>query len=187
MNQMGRSAIIAILFSFLSSQVVCAQEKPVRQNHKWLYGIRAGILAHDVAVWSRSSLEGGVDYNVEFIFGSPNYPLFSGILRSNLGFSLNSRGDTSKLYSGLLWEYIWESGIFLDLGLGVAIHDGESDHSDDKKGLGSRLLFRVPIEIGLSFTKHHGLSMMFDHVSNAYLAEPNEGLDTIGLRYTYRF
>jgi hypothetical protein len=28
---------------------------------------------------------------------------------------------------------------------------------------------------------------MFDHVSNAYLAEPNDGLDTIGIRYIYRF
>ena len=187
MNQMGRSALIVILFTFFSSLAVYAQEKPAQHNHKWLYGIRVGILAHDVAVWSRSSLEGGVDFNAEFIFEFPKYPLFSGILRSNLGFSLNSQGDTSKLYTGLLWEYIWDSGIFLDLGLGLAVHNGELDNSADKKELGSRVLFRIPIEIGLLFTEHHGVSLMFDHVSNAYLAEPNEGLDTIGLRYTYRF
>ncbi len=184
---MGRSVIFAILFTFLFSQTVCAQEKQVPHNHKWLYGIRVGILAHDVAVWSRSSLEGGVDFNSEFIFEFTHYTLFSGILRSNLGFSLNSQGDTSKLYSGLLWEYIWDSGIFIDLGLGLAVHNGELDNSADKKELGSRILFRVPIEIGLLFTEHHGLSLMFDHVSNAYLAEPNEGLDTIGFRYTYLF
>ena len=50
-----------------------------------------------------------------------------------------------------------------------------------------RILFRIPIEMGLLFTRHQGVSIRFDHVSNAYLADPNEGLDTIGLRYTYRF
>ena len=73
------------------------------------------------------------------------------------------------------------------LGLGLAAHDGKLENSDDKKELGSRILFRIPIEIGLLFTLHQGVSIMFDHVSNAYLADPNEGLDTVGLRYTYRF
>ena len=168
-------------------QAAGVEEKPTRQNHKWLYEIRAGILAHDVPVWSRTRQEGGVDFNTELIFGFPNHRLFSGIVRANLGFSLNSQGDTSKVYSGLLWEYIWDSGLFLNLGLGLAAHDGKLDNSDDKKALGSRILFRIPIELGLLFTRHQGVSIMFDHVSNAYLADPNEGLDTIGFRYIYRF
>jgi hypothetical protein len=52
---------------------------------------------------------------------------------------------------------------------------------------GNRQSERAPIELGLLFTEHQGVSVMFDHVSNAYLADPNEGLDTIGLRYIYRF
>jgi len=28
---------------------------------------------------------------------------------------------------------------------------------------------------------------MFDHISNGYLADPNEGLDTFGIRYGYLF
>ncbi|MCG6910103.1 MAG: acyloxyacyl hydrolase [Deltaproteobacteria bacterium] len=70
----------------------------------------------------------------------------------------------------------------------MALHDGELEtNGEDKKALGSRLLFRIPVELGLFITDHHGLSIMLDHVSNAYLASPNEGLDTIGFRYTYRF
>ena len=170
-----------------ASQAICVEEKPDRHHRKWLYEIRAGILAHDVPVWSRSSVEAGVDFNAEFIFGFPKFELLSGIVRANLGFSLNSRGDTSKVYSGLLWEYMWDAGPFLNLGLGLAVHDGKLDNSDDKKELGSRILFRIPVEMGLLFTRHQGVSIMFDHVSNAYLADPNEGLDTIGLRYIYRF
>ena len=187
MKQTARTAIFTILVILSASQAIWAEEKPTPQKHNWLYGIRAGILAHDVPVWSRSRQEGGVDFNAEFIFGFPNYRIFSGIVRTNLGFSLNNRGDTSKIYSGLLWEYMWDSGLFLNLGLGLAAHDGDLENSDDKKELGSRILFRIPIEMGLLFTPHQGVSVMFDHVSNAYLADPNEGLDTVGLRYTYRF
>ena len=170
-----------------TGQTICAEQKPKRQRHDGLVEMRAGILAHDVRLWSRSRQEGGVDLNAEFIFGFPNAPLFSGTVRTNLGFSLNTQGDTSKVYSGLLWEYIWKSGVFLNLGLGLAAHNGELENSDNKKELGSRILFRIPVEIGLFLTRHQGISIMFDHVSNAYVADPNEGLDTVGLRFTYRF
>ena len=170
-----------------TGQAIFAEQKPTRQHHNGLYGIRAGIQAHDVRLWSRSRQESGVDLNAEFIFGFPNIRLFSGTVRTNLGFSLNTQGDTSKVYSGLLWEYIWETDVFLNLGLGLAAHNGELENSDNKKELGSRILFRIPIEIGLFLTRHQGISIMFDHVSNAYLADPNEGLDTVGLRYVYRF
>ncbi len=187
MNQIARTVIFTIVATLSTGQAIWAEQKPARQHHNWLYEIRAGILAHDVRLWSLSRQEGGVDFNAEFIFGFPNRRLFSGTVRTNLGFSLNNQGDTSKVYSGLLWEYIWDSGLFLNLGLGLAAHDGELENSDDKKELGSRILFRIPIEIGLFLTRYQGVSIMFDHVSNAYLADPNEGLDTIGLRYIYRF
>lgn len=54
------------------------------------------------------------------------------------------------------------------------MHDGELETSDDdKKELGSRVLFRIPTEMGLFIAGLHGVSIMFDHISNAYLAEPN--------------
>jgi lipid A 3-O-deacylase len=187
LNQFRKTTIFIILLTLFAPQTACSEDRTGRQNHKWLYEIRTGILAHDVPIWSLSREEGGVDFNAEFIFAYPDYSLISGILRTNLGFSLNSRGDTSKIYSGLLWEYIWNSVIFMDLGLGLAVHDGKLDNNDDRKELGSRILFRIPIEIGFLFAGHHGISIMFDHVSNAYLADPNEGLDTLGLRYSYRF
>ena len=187
LNQIAKTALFVMLVISSASPAIYAEEQSASQRHKWLYEIRAGILAHDVPLWSRTRQEGGVDFNAEFIFGFPKFELLSGIVYSNLGFSLNSQGDTSKIYSGLLWEYMWDTGLFLNLGLGLAAHDGKLDPDDDKKALGSRILFRIPIEFGLLFTEHQGLSIMFDHVSNAYLVDPNEGLDTIGLRYTYRF
>ena len=187
-SQLVRTAVVSFLLSLLVSLPVCGEERLKEKNQEWLSGIRLGILAHDVPMWSRSRNEGGVDFNVELIFGWPHYSVLSGLLYSNLGVSLNSQGDTSKIYSGFLWEYLWQSGIFIDLGLGLAAHNGKLETGDDdKKELGSRILFRIPVEVGLLFAEHHGVSIMFAHVSNAYLAHPNEGLDTIGLRYSYRF
>ena len=150
--------------------------------------IRFGVLYHDLGVWGGSSNEGGFDVNAELVF-SPSLDLFSGMLRPNLGFSLNTTGDTSKIYGGGVWEYRWPKGYFIDLALGLAVHDGETDQGDvaNMNQLGSTVLFRLAIETGFAFGHHHLISIMFDHISNGYLTEPNEGLDTLGLRYGYRF
>ena len=183
-----KAVIAAFMVTFFVSPALCSEEELKGQEQIWLSDIRVGLLAHDVPIWSLSRKEGGVDFNTEFIFIWPNYSLLDGIVRASLGASLNSQGDTSKIYSGLLWEYMWQSGIFLNLGIEIAVHNGETKrNASDKKELGSRILFRIPIEIGILFAKHYGLSIMFDHVSNAYLEKPNAGLDTIGIRYTYRF
>ncbi|MCO6428593.1 acyloxyacyl hydrolase [Nitrosomonas communis] len=61
---------------------------------------------------------------------------------------------------------------------------------NDRKTLGSQVLFRIPIEIGYRLGTRSALSVYFDHVSNASLADNNEGMDTfLGLdgRFGYRF
>ena len=150
--------------------------------------IRFGILYHDIGVWGGSSMEGGYDVNAELVF-SPSLNLVGGMLRPNLGFSLNSTGDTSKVYGGGVWEYRWPRGYFVDVALGLAVHNGETDEGNvaEMNQLGSPVLFRLALEAGFTFERRHLISLMFDHISNGYLTEPNEGLDTLGLRYGYRF
>ncbi len=68
------------------------------------------------------------------------------------------------------------------------MHDGKLEtNEEDKKELGSHILLRIPIEIGYMLNERHRVSIAFDHVSNANLSSPNEGLDTFGLRYAYHF
>ncbi len=153
------------------------------------YGIRVGGLAHDVDhLWSRSRSEGGIDWNVELVFGKPGWTIGPGLVLSNIGASINNRGDTSKVYGGFIWEMLFGRVFFFNTGAGLAFHDGDLDDEDsDRKQLGSRLLFRIPFEVGISWNGRHRLSLMFDHVSNAYVASPNEGLDTLGVRYGFQF
>jgi len=151
--------------------------------------IKIGLLYHDPDhLWSQQRKEDGLDLNFETVFAKPSIEKLKGKLMPNFGVSINTSGDTSKLYGGIIWEHIFNQNIFLNLGIGAAVHNGELETDDNnKKELGSRILFRIPIEIGYILDDHHRISLAFDHVSNAWLANENEGLDTIGLRYGYVF
>lgn len=158
-------------------------------NIVWLHEFRAGLLDHDTDdMWSGSSRETGIDANAELIF-TPNYEIWHGHIRPNMGFSINNKGNTSKLYAGGIWQYLWQNGFILDVGAGLAIHDGETDNPEaiERKELGSRVLLHFSVEFGYSLSAHSRLFLMFDHISNGYTAEPNQGLDTVGIRYGYLF
>jgi hypothetical protein len=150
---------------------------------------RVGLTAHDVdGLWSGTSKEKGPDLGAEVVFNQTLFHLFAATAYPNAGVSLNTNGDTSKVYGGFLLQWEPDSAFFFSTGLGVALHDGKRDtDSDNRKSLGSRVLFRTPIEIGYSVDRHHRIILAFDHVSNAGLASPNEGMDTLGLVYEYRF
>ncbi len=154
-----------------------------------LHELRLGVMLHDAGgLWSGDRAESGTDLGLELVFNRPLGTPFNGVVRPNLGFTLNNQGDTSKIYGGVLWRWTNDHGVFVDLGLGLAVHDGERETSDpDMKQLGSKLLFRVPFEVGYEISARHQVSLFFEHISNAWLADENDGMDLVGVRYGYRF
>lgn len=151
--------------------------------------LKIGGLYHDVPnLWSGFQLEPrSADINVEVLFG-PHIELLWGKLRPALGATVNTRGATSKIYADARWEIESRSGVFLALGIGAAVHDGVTGPVDPHlKALGSRLLFHFPAELGWRWDGHNSLSIYFEHISNGYTQDYNEGLDAIGVRYGYRF
>ena len=88
----------------------------------------------------------------------------------------------------MLWRADGADGLFLDASLGGSAHNGKLDTTDpDRKSLGSPVLFRESLELGYRFAEVHSLSVMLDHISNADLADRNEGLDTLGIRCGLKF
>lgn len=151
--------------------------------------IKVGALWHDPGdLWSGFRREPeSVDINIEALL-TPSLPLWWGRLRPAVGASINTQGGTSKAYVDARWEVEAPSGIFFALGLGAAIHDGEIDPVDPtKKALGSRVLFHIPAEIGWRWDGHNSISIYFEHISNGYTQDSNEGLDSLGARYGYKF
>ena len=151
------------------------------------FEIRGGVLAHDVpGLWSGFRLESGVDINAELL--GPGVAFLGGTLRPAIGGSVNTAGYTSKAYLDARWEIDLRYGVFFGLGLGAAIHDGNLDPTEpDRKALGSRVLFHIPFELGYRFDERQSISVYFEHMSNGSLADHNEALDSIGIRYGYRF
>jgi hypothetical protein len=177
-------AALLLLAGLADADIALAQSAYVPTGLEF----RGGVLAHDVpGLWSGFRLESGVDINAELLFGM-GMPLFGGMVRPAAGASINTEGYTSRGYIDARWEYQAPSGIFFGIGIGGAVHNGLLEPTDpDKKALGSRVLFHIPIEIGYRLDDRNSISVYFEHMSNAHLTTPNEGIDSIGIRYGYRF
>jgi lipid A 3-O-deacylase len=152
--------------------------------------IKLGISHHDTGVFGES-VEEGADIGGEVLFVSPDVLSLVWSPRPHLGVHVNTAGDTSQLYGGLTWEFTLWRGLFVAASFGFSVHDGEAGGNTgkpDKQGLGTRFLFRESLELGWRFDGGtHSLSVMLDHISNAGLSDDNDGLDTLGVRYGYRF
>jgi hypothetical protein len=151
--------------------------------------VKIGVLAHDVPdLWSGFRAEpSSADINIEALF-SPSVAFLGGTIRPALGASINTQGYTSNVYLDARWQLETSCGIFFGLGVGGTVHDGQLKLENwDEKALGSRVLFHIPAEIGYRFDAHNSLSAYFEHMSNAYTVDPNEGMDRLGVRYGYRF
>jgi len=171
------------LASLASAPSMAQQAKPFIEE------ARIGVLAHDVpGLWSGWRIESHKpDINGEVIF-SPSVNFLGGIVRPAVGGSVNTGGGTSKAYADARWEHQTSLGIFFGLGIGAAVHNGYLDATSiDHKALGRRVLFHFPAEIGYRFQNGQSLSVYFEHISNGYTRRENEGLDSLGVRYGFKF
>jgi lipid A 3-O-deacylase len=180
---MGAMATLAVAFPLRA--MADPPEAPIYAISE----LKLGALYHDVAgLWSGFSLERpAADANIELLF-TPWAHTFGGYLRPAVGATLNFNGDTSKAYADLRWEVEAPSGVFFALGMGAAIHNGELGAVDEeRKALGSRVLFHPSAELGYRFDGINSVSIFADHMSNGFTRQYNDGMDTIGIRYSHRF
>jgi opacity protein-like surface antigen len=150
--------------------------------------LKLGALYHDTpGLWAGASVERpAADANLEVLF-APWSQAFGGYLRPALGATINFNGETSKAYADLRWEIEAPSGLFFALGMGAAVHNGDTDISDpDRKALGFPVLFHPSAEIGYRWDGVNSLSIFADHMSNGFTQRFNEGMDTVGIRYGRR-
>lgn len=165
--------------------------------------LKLGVLAHSVGGHEL----GSVDLNAELLFVSPvstkalaglplrrfSLPFFRP--RPDIGFEVNTAGETSQAYFGVTWTWLLlrnllrpGDGIELDLGFGPAFNNGEiRSPTVSRNSLGSNVLFHTSGEIGYRITPRYVVSVYFDHVSNAGFARENEGQNDAGVRFGIRF
>ncbi len=159
-----------------------------RAQDSFLSEIKGGIMAHDAPLLA-SEKEGGVDVNLEALFLSPDFLSFLASPRPHVGTHINTSGDTNQLYAGLTWTwYPFQNPLWGAFSFGGSVHDGKLHATErDRKALGSRVLFRLGAEIGYDVTEDWRISLLWDHVSNADLADENESINNVGVRLGFRF
>lgn len=179
-----------ILLSTLYSVNAASDLDDVESRPPIISELRIGLFAHNARPFG-SKEEGGADLNLEILFQNPK--LFSkiGAPRPFIGTSINTAGDTSFLYSGLMWDFDITEPIFISLGLGMTIHNGNSGDTTDSEGrraLGCWWLFREYLELGLRIQEHVAIAVYSDHSSHGGVCgDRNRGMDNTGLRLHYKF
>ncbi|MCH8237280.1 MAG: acyloxyacyl hydrolase [Proteobacteria bacterium] len=165
-----------------------------KDGAKTLSEVRLGVFKHAVA-FGKTAKETGADVNIEALFTSPDWLAPFGSPRPHLGFTANaSTKNTDFIYAGLTWEWIPLGNLFVNLGLGLSVHNGMLDNSriegrarSDRLEFGCRALFRESLEMGYRVFGRHSLSVMWAHHSHASLClDDDDGIDNAGLRYGYR-
>ncbi len=172
----------SLLFSFAVPSAALAEPAGIVSE------VKLGVLAHDLRIVAADPVESGVDINGEVLFTSPAFlePLWAP--RPHIGAQVNTSGGTSQIYAGFTWTFDLTDRLWLGLAGGGAVHNGEALGFDaDRKTLGSNVLFRLSAELGVDLTERLNVSIYYDHISNAFIARENPGLDNLGMRIGWRF
>jgi len=156
--------------------------------------VKIGALAHDVGFLGHHR-ESGADINLELLFASPDILRYIWHPRPHFGADINSDGKTSNYYAGLTWggtfyEPHWSrgDGFFALLSVGGSVNDGKISTTDPtRKSLGSHVLFKEGLDLGYKLNDVVSIAAYIDHISNANLANRNEGITNVGARVGYKF
>jgi len=130
--------------------------------------------------------------------GRPRVHLLAGI---------NTSGGVNYVASGLAWRFALTDRVYIQPGIGLAIHDRRvAFPSPDEPGispeerlkrlndfrtkldLGSRVLFEPELSLGYKATRRLSLELSWIHLSHGRLAGSyNPGVADVGVRVLYRY
>lgn len=150
-----------------------------------------GVFAHDVDLGLTACCsEGGADIQIGVRTGALG-DFLGGEWRGYALASVNADGGVAFGSLGLLVRYELTPTLYLQPGLGAAIHDGPGEKyqaTPDRLYFGSRVLFQPELSLGWRLNERLSAELSWVHLSHAQLAgEQNPGTDDVGLRLVWRF
>lgn len=152
--------------------------------------LRLGILRHDVtACGGHHCFERGHDVNIEALFPSPDFSFFNFLFdpRPHIGASINTCKGTHQFYLGLTWRLNFLRTFFLEATFGGEGHTSMILSVPREKTLGTHLLFRESVSLGIQLNEQFSFSFMLDYASNAQITRVNPGITSMGIRCGYKF
>jgi lipid A 3-O-deacylase len=184
---------VAAMAAFLLPRAALADSSP------WADEVRFGVYQHDSG-WIGTHKENGTDFALEVLSRPVTALWLIGTPRLVLGGALNTAGKTSQVYVAIdkqldLFKQVFsrEDAVFVEGTIGGVWHNGKLNVSNNPsldahwKSHGSRFLFRPGLAVGYRFNERWSLAASLNHISNANLAKPNQGMNDIGLLLGMRF
>lgn len=109
---------------------------------------------------------------------------FLGAPRIDAGGTFNSQGYENQVHLAASWRsYLFGSPLFLEGTFGGGLHDGHLlDAQKPARNMGCRINFYESLSFGVTFWTGWSLALSYEHMSNADLCPPNEGLSNMGFR-----
>lgn len=177
----------------------CCAGTAQADEFRFLDEVRVGVLEHDTSFGGGDNKEDGYDVGVELLTSPIGALSWVGSPRAVFGLQVNSEGYTNMAYAGILAQKTIVDGlasdsdaIYIEGTVGIAYHDGAIDvrarpEDAEWKSHGSYWLIRSGFGVGYRFNETYSLTATFSHISNANLAQPNQGSNDLGLRFGMRF
>ncbi|MBO6716380.1 MAG: acyloxyacyl hydrolase [Rhizobiaceae bacterium] len=151
--------------------------------------MRFGGALYDLGLLTRPVRVTGAALNGEFLFASPEFLDSIGAPRPYVGIDVGiAPSPIHFIYAGLAWDYHFTQRFYVSGSVGGAIHTAANlVNPPTQRALGSRVLFHLGLAIGFDITPNLTGQIYTNHFSNAGLANPNEGHDSSGVRFGFRF
>ncbi len=110
-------------------------------------------------------------------------------LHPQIGIDVNTQGKTSAAFAGFAAVVHLPANFKIEADLGGSINNGKATSESDtgRSELGCTTLFREAFGIGYQATKEVSLMAVAEHMSNANLCTPNNGITNFGLKLGYSF
>jgi lipid A 3-O-deacylase len=146
--------------------------------------LRLGVLSHDPG----GPESGTADLAGDVLIALPG-PRHWAMPRLQIGGILNLAGRTNVAHAGLSWQFPITNRVFIETGLGLAVHDGATGRASahGQSAMGCRYAFRETLGLGYRLGSGWNVVASVEHLSNGGLCARNRGLTHAGLRMGYAF
>lgn len=194
--------------STVSAIALSAMSTFAHAQDGWIDEARFGVVVLDVPTFEELVY---YDYNraganVEVLFKSVNIDLLdyqpeNAFLqellnpRPHIGATIALEDNTtSSVYAGLTWHHQLTDHFFVETSFGGAVNDGKLTTTAipgtrvRRRGLGSHVLFRESIGVGVNITENMNMILQLTHMSHAGLAgDDNAGQTDVALKVGVKF
>jgi hypothetical protein len=189
MNYSVKPALFGVLFAVMSSAVLVSLDQAHAGGaQSGGTEVRLGTAYHGYEGREAGTVDVMVDallpaFNLGKALSSEAFSI-----HPQIGADINTQGKTSAAFAGFAAVVHLPAKFKIEADLGGSVNNGKTTSSDSSRSeLGCTVLFREALGIGYQITKEVSVLGFAEHMSNANLCTPNNGITNFGVKLGYSF